>query len=1018
TFDGVYQGVRIKGSADTTGTITDFAPHPDQNGLLPPTHLEPPPPRGLYDDPAFGDVALRFLTYGSTSDRTGVHYTLPGPDGALAQRKHGVLINPTWAAHPNGTQWATVWFREPNLRGLTAQAAAGNAPPPLEWQRGDQEIGAVLGADGTVNTGQLLFPDRWSVSDLRNAIAGAHRNALGNSSWTAAPEGGYLWEGVHDGVRMHGHVRDGEHLWARPSSDQPLLPPTSSEVIAVTAPLGFSVPKPGGQVAVFSVQRVIHQDGTLGMRVTRVLPHPSLAQEQHSRLVDQQMPEVRQQLAAEFKWRDPLQRRELSEGTFDVELSPTDDPTVKLSRRSELFQIMMDNVDTSTLADLTLVHPTDQQGLDSFLYNVAALLPPVPPTPAGWQGPQGQQHHTLGSVWASDVTTSVHRNTPAGLLDEPGVRELLAQHRSQNPPPGPLTNANTNTHTGGNESTGTDTGTDTGTGTGTGTGTERTATAAEALGLHPSDLTSIDVVLQGTAPLRPALDALDQLAARLEAGPTGPFVRRMTEIGSPLSEWWSFSSYLHTKQSLLSSVVGMDLAGAKKLLNDSRTHPLPLMPHDTAAQAHALGVHPRYLTRLADTLKVRPEDVTNLGEDKSFWQQPLSPETLGQNYRDREREKREDIRIARDHTRFDAAADELLGSDPARTEQRFRSFMHWAPDAQHLGLDVFTDQRLRELVEHWRKETQDGTKPVPADFNPREKGRHQADLFLTVELAERSGPLPPKLAGELAYYKEFVQFQLMQLDVRYKGGVAQDDGPPATPSTDPHPAQSASTQPHASPNAPRQTQHAGPHRAPASPPTLTPTADYSVAEIPTAPFPPAPRPEPVTDVRSLGTADVVRPSNRTRELGGAAAPVHERAFSVERTLLSDGSVRSDVTVRIHLDLQPGATTNHVANAKAMAKRGVDTYYNAPNHRLPNGDLLRVELEFVDDPAQAHRKVELHPDPDGEGRDDSATWYVAEDGAGGEDKSHVIAHETGHLLGFQDQYREATEGEPLRPVHDD
>lgn len=246
----------------------------------------------------------------------------------------------------------------------------------------------------------------------------------------------------------------------------------------------------------------------------------------------------------------------------------------------------------------------------------------------------------------------------------------------------------------------------------------------------------------------------------------------MSELGAPLFEWWHFSSYLHTKRGLMSDVVSMDLAGARKLLNDSRTHPLPPVPHQTEDQAYALGVHPNYLQRLADAIQVRPEDVSKLGEDKSFWQQPVSPETLGQNYRNSEREKQEDIRLARDHTRFDTLANELLGSEPTRTEQRFRSFMHWSKEAQHLGLDVFTDQRLRELAEYWRMETKDGTDQVPADFDPRKNGKYQADLFLTVELATRSGPLPKKLAEELALYKQFVQYQLTQLERQYKGACS------------------------------------------------------------------------------------------------------------------------------------------------------------------------------------------------------------------------------------------------------
>ncbi|MET9535879.1 EndoU domain-containing protein, partial [Streptomyces sp. NPDC006649] len=989
-FTGDYQGVRITGTADGTGTITDFAPHHDQTDLETPLHLEPPvlpelpdslrhlAPQPGVTDAAIGEGTLHFITYGSTHSMTGVHYALPGTNGADVQRDQGVQIHPLWSGHPNGTRWAQVWFKDPNGDARRAQAVANGTTPPHTWRIGGRENGTLLGTDGSTSLGRLLFPERWSTHDLWDAIVVAHRNARSNGSWVEVPEGGYLWEGVYDGVRMHGHVRDGEQLWVRPSSNQPTLRHSSPGVVAVTAPVEFRAPKPDGSTALFRIRRVIHQDGTLGIRVTRVLQHPELPADTLSRLVDHQLPEMEKQLAAQFHLPDQLQRRELSGVTFDVELSPAANTKMKLERRSELFQIMMDNSDTDTLTDLMTVGPADASGLKDLLRGMAEQLPPAPEAVADWRGPQGQPHHEQDRVWASDVTTSVRRARTA-LLDEPGVRGLLAQHRNQEPPA-------PDTNTEGNENAGID--------------ADREAAAAAALGLDPTELTSIRLVLQGSAPLRPALDALGQLAARLEAGDAGALVRRMSELGSPISEWWHFSSHLHTQMGLMSDVVSMELAGAQYLLHASRTHPLPAVPRETLLQAHELGVHPRYLTRLADALGVRPQDIANLGRDKSYWQQPLSPEALKQDYRDREREKQVDIRIARDHSRFDTAADELLGSDPTRTEQRFRSFMHWSMDAQHFGLDIFTDQRLRELAGHWREETQDGARPVPADFDPRAKGKRQAELFLTVKLAELSGPLPPKLAEELAEWQAFVQFQLMQLDGRY---------PPVAPPTEPHTAQPSSNQPHNSP-----------HRAPVSIAAPTPTAiptPAATADHAAGPTT-APGPEPVTDDSSLGNAEIGPPSDRTREAGGATASVWERAFSVERTLLSDGSVRSDITVRVYLDLQPGTTDNHVANTKDMAKRGIDTYYNDPKHRLPNGDLLHVELEFVDGPARAHHTVQLHPDPDGTSRDDSATWYVSESGEGTEDKSYVIAHETGHLLGFQDQYRETKEGVPLRPVYDD
>lgn len=467
---------------------------------------------------------------------------------------------------------------------------------------------------------------------------------------------------------------------------------------------------------------------------------------------------MRKQLAASLSQPDPYRRRELSWVSFDVELSPTG-PETGLPPHSEVYSIMRGESDMSTLMDLLAVDTTRPSGLSNVLLYLADRLPPVPQTLAGWQTPQGQPHHEQHPVWQSDVTTSLHRNTLAGVLEEPGVKGLLAQHRSQQPPV-PLTNTNTNTHTGGNENAGT--------GIGAGIGTERAAAAAKALGLHPTALGSIEVALQGHAPLRPALDALHQLAARLEAGPTNAFVRRMTELNAPLFDWWHFSSHLRTRQLTMSHVVGMNLAEAKRLYSDSRTQPLPYIQPSTEVQANALGVHPRYLTRVADALHVRPEDVANLGRDKSFWQRPLSPEAMGHDYLVSERERREDVRLAREQDRFNALADELLGNEPTLAEKRFHSFMNWS-GVSHLPLDIFTDQRLRELVGHWHRKTNGGTDQVPAGFNLRADGVGHADLLLAVELARMSGPLPPRLAEELTRREKHIKSQLEILDDDYEG---------------------------------------------------------------------------------------------------------------------------------------------------------------------------------------------------------------------------------------------------------
>ncbi|MET9535272.1 EndoU domain-containing protein [Streptomyces sp. NPDC006649] len=1002
TFDGVYQGVRITGTADTTGTILDFAPHPDQSDLQPPTHLTPPPPREPSDEPVIGDVALRFLTYGSTSGRTGVHHRLPDAAGTFAQRDHGVFVEPLWPAHTNGTQWATVLFRDPNLRGRKAQAVANGAPPPLEWQLGDREIGTVFNPDGMTAPGQLLFPYHWSLSDIRDAMAGAHRTARSSDSWVEVPEGGYLWEGVHDGVRMHGHVRDGEHLWARPSTYQPLLSHTSAEVLAVTAPTDVVLTTSDGTPAPFRIQRVIHHDSTLGLHITRVLPHPPLADDFRDHLVDNLLPAVREQLADAFDRLSPYGHRELSLVTFDMEL--TEDETVELGPDSELVKLAQSEDDLSLLVpDLMTVGSGDEADMDTFLRGIQDQLPPLSERPADWQGPQGQPHHeqdpVLRSLWESDVTTAVHRNTPAGILDEPGVRELLAQHRGQETS-GPLTN----------------------TGTDTAVSSHRMAAAAGALGLRPSDLTSIEAVLRGSAPVRTVLDSLDLLSGRLGFGnSTRVLVKQMTEIGAPLADWWHFASYLHTEGHTMSKVAVMDPARARKLYEDSRAQPVPLVPDDTRFFAYTLGMHPSYLARLADALHVAPADVLGLGEYETFRQQPHAPEALARTYWIDNYQTLEDFRSARSQARFETVADELLGSDPDLTYARYRSFMHWSEVASE-GLHIFTDQRLRELVEHWRVETHDGTDQVPEDYDPFVERERYAELL---HLADRSAPLlDPAREQALEHHEERIKARLKRLDERYVGGVPQEAGPPATSPTDP-PAPHQPAAPHPqSPHASRPQRPVSPSQSPLPPRApVTRTRSHSAPapvtvapQRPTAPLPSDPPPPPPAAAAVPRGVEISRPSAEFLNSVGHAGPGTRRQFSAQRTVLPNGVTQAEITVRIHLDVKDGVTPELLQATKDMTDRGLKKYYDDPDHRLPNGDLLRVKAEFTEDPKQAHHTVALHLDRDGNGRSNSGNWHLSM--ATLEAQSHMPPHEIGHLMGLWDYYRDPLPGHKPWPVYDD
>ncbi|EFL42799.1 EndoU domain-containing protein [Streptomyces griseoflavus] len=89
-----------------------------------------------------------------------------------------------------------------------------------------------------------------------------------------------------------------------------------------------------------------------------------------------------------------------------------------------------------------------------------------------------------------------------------------------------------------------------------------------------------------------------------------------------------------------------------------------------------------------------------------------------------------------------------------------------------------------------------------------------------------------------------------------------------------------------------------------------------------------------------------------------------------------------------------------------AQQGVDERWNT-GHRLPNGDLFRVELEFVTERDSVHHVVTVHS---GNPRPDHMNW-------GTDTRSEVLAHEVGHLLGLEDEYREGDRNRQ-RAVYED
>lgn len=235
---------------------------------------------------------------------------------------------------------------------------------------------------------------------------------------------------------------------------------------------------------------------------------------------------------------------------------------------------------------------------------------------------------------------------------------------------------------------------------------------------------------------------------------------------------------------------------------------------------------------------------------------------------------------------------------------------------------------------------------------------------------------------------------------------------------------------------------------PTSPPPGTGSESASDSDATVRPGDMVARPVPDAVPADADTDDVTAPGDGAVELGWATVGPLEttirripyRRFEAYRYRRADDETVSRILVRIGWENPDILPEEELTAFENRVRDDVHSVWNV-GARLENGDLLRVDVEFVrwpgagrqrriaatsrsgraagpvtkrgaepgetSDAARVHQYVRIETEAD---RSSSGVWWAQDPNVG------VWAHEVGHHLGEPDEYREMDEG--TRPVYAD